>query len=613
MLYFYLKRFALCNCLIIISTSCYGYNNNNIITHYEERDLKLFNSHDGNHPGIFTFIDNTLTLYGKEALRNLIKQPIQDIDKLTARQEIIQQLNDDPDLFNNINQELINFKNNEQEFSNFWQPKDAICTTARQEFYYNNRFLQKYNTSPIMLAAGQVAHIFGLSEPLLHHLLIHGLMHFVFNSKSSNSCCGNNPQHEHTHANKKHKSENTNAGCCNNSVEPEHSHANKEHHCPTEDARTKIAYKAYSAIHTFTHFLSLKTLIEHIKQKSDIIKHMQQELICVNMCITSLKNIFKILKSNNILNNNLIYLDNLSFNNSSLKLQKLLSLLEKNTFLGTPSYFSNTANVLAAYQLMNEVKQELYPSLKALAEIDQYMSITKLYIKYKNSPVKYSFANYKTDNKPFVELKNFWNPFISINNVTAKTISLGTNNNPLNIIIRGPNQSGKSTDLSAIALNILFAQTLSIVPAEYISFTPFNKIITLIVSSDNITTGNSLFTSELVRADEMLNYLNNSDGLNFIAIDEFFRTTDFERGQKAAYKFANYLGQFKNNISIISTHFPKLSDLEKDQPDNFKNYKAQMTIDNSGHKHYSLVEGISDQSEIFDVIKQNGIDSFLLD
>ena len=300
---------------------------------------------------------------------------------------------------------------------------------------------------------------------------------------------------------------------------------------------------------------------------------------------------------------------------TSVKLRKLCSLLLTDTFKGEPSYLSLKGRVLAAYSLMQDVKHEFAPALRALGEVDVLMSTSKLYKKFENTRVSYTFPTYVDKDRPEITAINIWNPFVPTNKVVESSIVIG-NEMPQNGIITGPNAGGKSTFLKGLTINVLLAQTLGIAPVEKLTFTPFAKINTYMNITDDTAGGNSLFKSEVLRAQQLLETVKNlkSKKFSLSIMDEMFSGTSPKEGAAAGYGVAKRLGQLENSILLLATHFPLLTELE-DVTKDFKNYQVRVVRHDNGSFSYpyKLQKGKADQNVAIDILQQQGFDASILD
>ncbi len=299
----------------------------------------------------------------------------------------------------------------------------------------------------------------------------------------------------------------------------------------------------------------------------------------------------------------------------SAKLKRLITLLKTNTFKGQQTVFSLKGRVRVAYYLLKEIKQEIAPALYAIGEIDTYLSTAKLYKEFENQRAGYTFASYDEADKAHIVMKDMWNPFVPVEKVVSNSITLGQNM-PQNVILTGPNAGGKSTFLKGLATSILMAQTFGIAPVKELSFTPFTKINTYMNITDDTAGGNSLFKSEVLRAQGLLNSVKALDSKKFSLsiMDEMFSGTSPKEGEAASFGVARRLGQIDNSILLLASHFPKLKRLEA-QTANFKNYQVRVVRHENGSFSYpfKLEEGAADQNVAIDILKEQGFDASILD
>ena len=175
------------------------------------------------------------------------------------------------------------------------------------------------------------------------------------------------------------------------------------------------------------------------------------------------------------------------------------------------------------------------------------------------------------------------------------SISLGTHNHQRNIILTGPNACGKSTNIKALTLCAYLAQTITLVPAQQYNQTLYKEIYSSMVVSDNIQENRSLFMSELTDAEELLSRIENleQNEYMFIALDELFKSTHHEKGQLIAQRLLEKLYESPQIITLVSTHFEKLSELAHARIHECANY----TVNN-----FVLEPGIGSPENSFDIV-----------
>ena len=172
---------------------------------------------------------------------------------------------------------------------------------------------------------------------------------------------------------------------------------------------------------------------------------------------------------------------------------------------------------------------------------------------------------------------------------------LNTVNLKKNLIITGPNASGKTTQLKTTAINIIFSQQFGLGFYESASLTPYTHIHSYLNIPD--TSGrDSLFQAEARRCKEILDIIDSEEeSRHFCIFDELFSGTNADEATSASFGFLKYLQKRENVDFILTTHFVKLCKMVK-KADNLQieNFKMDATVDgNNIVFHYKLTKGIS--------------------
>ena len=164
-----------------------------------------------------------------------------------------------------------------------------------------------------------------------------------------------------------------------------------------------------------------------------------------------------------------------------------------------------------------------------------------------------------------------------------------------NLIITGPNASGKTTQLKTTAINIIFTQQFGLGFYESASLTPYTHIHSYLNIPD--TSGrDSLFQAEARRCKEILDIIDSEEkSRHFCIFDELFSGTNADEATSASFGFLKYLQKRENVDFILTTHFVKLCKMVKKASNlQIENFKMDATVDgNNIVFHYKLVKGIS--------------------
>ncbi|MFL9844683.1 DNA mismatch repair protein MutS [Flavobacterium rhizosphaerae] len=128
------------------------------------------------------------------------------------------------------------------------------------------------------------------------------------------------------------------------------------------------------------------------------------------------------------------------------------------------------------------------------------------------------------------------------------------------IMITGPNMSGKSAILRQTALIVLLAQMGCFVPAESAVLGVVDKIFTRVGASDNISMGESTF---MVEMNETASILNNISDRSLILLDEIGRGTSTYDGISIAWAIAEFLHQHPSQPkTLFATHYHELNEMQ---------------------------------------------------
>ena len=376
---------------------------------------------------------------------------------------------------------------------------------------------------------------------------------------------------------------------------------------------TKIFYGGLAALLTAYQGYLTYTAYQDAKLKQDIANYLQSKLIAVASYLGAAKKLYELAQTDPALAAlpGLQHIANLFDPHAliSSDLKHLMSLLDHNTFTGNASMFSITGRVLAAHQLMKKVKNELVSACAAASTFDVYFSTAKLFNKFENNRVIYSFAQYIVNtNAPYVHVRAFWNPGVDPKIVVTNDIELGVEK-PNNIILTGPNTGGKSTVIKSVLIDLLLAQTLGIAPCDQLLFTPFAVLNCYLNITDDLSAGVSLFKAEVLRAKALIDAVRKLTvgQFSFTIMDEVFSGTSPKEGEEAAFMFAKELGGMQNSICSIATHFPKLTELEA--MNQFKNYQVKVWKDEANNwvRPFKLEEGKSSINIAMDLLDEAGI------
>ena len=191
--------------------------------------------------------------------------------------------------------------------------------------------------------------------------------------------------------------------------------------------------------------------------------------------------------------------------------------------------------------------------------------------------------------KPIIK-KMYYPKFI---NNKSDTIVKNNCNLNKNMIITGPNASGKTTTLKTALINIILSQQFGYGCFESLKLTPYDNIHCYLNIPD--TSGrDSLFQAEARRCKEIIDCIKENNTETHICIlDELYSGTNPEEAVLSAFAFMKYIVKQKLVTCLLTTHYTKLcKKLLKNKQ--IKNYNMKTIKQNDSFDYtYELIEGIS--------------------
>ena len=194
-----------------------------------------------------------------------------------------------------------------------------------------------------------------------------------------------------------------------------------------------------------------------------------------------------------------------------------------------------------------------------------------------------NFAKFTTKTKNTKFIKSYYPPLMKTKHV-KNTCKLNKN-----IIITGPNASGKTTVLKTTLINVIMSQQFGCGCYLTAILSPFEHIHCYLNIPD--TSGrDSLFQAEARRCKDILDCIKTFPKENhFCVFDELYSGTNPEEAVIGTSAFMEYLVSYKNIKSILTTHYVALCEnLTKNN--NVENYSMR-TVNNE--YTYILEKGIS--------------------
>jgi MutS domain V len=171
-----------------------------------------------------------------------------------------------------------------------------------------------------------------------------------------------------------------------------------------------------------------------------------------------------------------------------------------------------------------------------------------------------------------------------------------------NMLLTGPNASGKTTTLKTSLLNIIFTQQLGCGYYTKCNIRPYTHIHSYLNIPDT-SERDSLFQAEARRCKEILDVISTAgaEARHFCIFDELYSGTNPVEASKAAHSFLVYISQYQNVQFLLTTHYVPICKRVKRDVQHRQKYRkvrnAKMEVlnmpDNTLKYTYRMIPGIS--------------------
>ena len=184
------------------------------------------------------------------------------------------------------------------------------------------------------------------------------------------------------------------------------------------------------------------------------------------------------------------------------------------------------------------------------------------------------------------ELTGTWLPCVATGKPVCNDINLDSN-----LIITGPNASGKTTLAKSLLVNVILSQQIGYGYYASATINPYDKVHSYINIPDT-NARDSLFQAEAGRCKSILDACGENGTLHHLCIfDELFSGTNPVEAIGAATAFLEYIGSRGNVEFLLTTHYKELCKLGG----NVRTKKMEVALDASGIvPTYKLLNGVSE-------------------
>jgi DNA mismatch repair protein MutS len=328
----------------------------------------------------------------------------------------------------------------------------------------------------------------------------------------------------------------------------------------------------YKRFHQFDFSLirySIRHYLILIKEIDDIVK-----LFSPDKCADSLKEILTRI--------------NRSFENRPV-FQEILSM--------DPNKKFKNKEILKFGYYLKCSREDTSELLDLYYRLDAYRSMADACVRY-----KFIFPEFFENDRPFLVAKKLYHPLLE----KPEPTDIDINSEKNFFLLTGANMAGKSTLLRAVGIAVYLAHIGMAVPAQSMTMSLFDGLITNIQISDNIFKGESFFYNEVQRIKKTLEKISNGKRWT-VLVDELFKGTNVYDAMKCSVAVIKGMSKLQNIACMLSTHLYEIYDDVK-HFDNiqFRYFEVELKT-NAFRFTYQLKEGVSDDRIGYFILENQGV------
>lgn len=244
----------------------------------------------------------------------------------------------------------------------------------------------------------------------------------------------------------------------------------------------------------------------------------------------------------------------------------------------------NRAQILyQGYHIRGRYRSNILELIEIYSRLDAWYSMAEAVKTY-----GLSFPEFVEQEKPLVKAEGLYH--LLLQQPVAYDLQMDPQNNFL--FLTGANMAGKSTLIKSVGSAVFLAHIGMGVPAEKMTLTLFDGLLSNINVADNIAKGESYFYNEVQRVKNTVQKIN--DGKKWLVlIDELFKGTNVQDAMKCSLTVIRGLIKIPNSLFILSTHLYEIGEELKAYPNISFRYFETMVDEDQLKFSYQLKEGIS--------------------
>ncbi len=216
------------------------------------------------------------------------------------------------------------------------------------------------------------------------------------------------------------------------------------------------------------------------------------------------------------------------------------------------------------YNIFSEIRDTIAGEVKRIQDTAKAISVIDVFTSLAVVAEHNNYVRPKINEKGIIDIKDGRHPVVEKvikNDLFVANDTYLDNNNSRIAIITGPNMAGKSTYMRQAALIVLMAQIGSFVPARSANIGIVDRIFTRVGASDDLASGQSTFMVEMT---EVANILRNATSNSLLVLDEIGRGTSTFDGLSIAWAVVEHISNPKllGAKTLFATHYHEMTELE---------------------------------------------------
>ncbi|MBQ9016432.1 MAG: DNA mismatch repair protein MutS [Firmicutes bacterium] len=216
------------------------------------------------------------------------------------------------------------------------------------------------------------------------------------------------------------------------------------------------------------------------------------------------------------------------------------------------------------YDLFSEIRRTLQARTADIQQTSAAVARLDALVSFAHVSDQNGYVRPQVDEGDVIQIERGRHPVIELSSRDGLFVSNDTyidRSDASMLIITGPNMSGKSTYMRQTALIVLMSQIGCFVPASAARIGVCDRIFTRIGASDNLSQGQSTFYVEM---SELSYILNTATHRSLVILDEIGRGTSTYDGLSIAWAAAEFLSAPQRRIrTLFATHYHEMTVLEE--------------------------------------------------